>query len=67
MIGLGEALIIGGVVVLIFGATQIPKLARSMGQGFREFKKAVRDAKEDSPEHEAGAPAADSDGGDKKE
>ncbi len=46
MIGLGEALIIGGVVVLIFGATQIPKLARSLGEGLREFKKAVQDGKE---------------------
>jgi sec-independent protein translocase protein TatA len=46
MIGLHEALIIGGVVVLIFGATRIPKIGRSLGEGLTEFKKAVREAKE---------------------
>lgn len=46
MIGLGEGLIIGGAVLLIFGATQIPKLARSMGQGLKEFKKGVKEAKD---------------------
>jgi sec-independent protein translocase protein TatA len=46
MIGLGEILIFGGVLVLIFGATQIPKIARSLGEGLKEFKKSVREAKE---------------------
>jgi len=46
MIGLTEVLIVGGIVVLVFGATQIPKLAKSMGQGLKEFKKAVKEAKE---------------------
>jgi sec-independent protein translocase protein TatA len=46
MVGLGEALIIGGAVVLLFGATQLPKLARSLGEGLKEFKKAVKEAKE---------------------
>ncbi|MCX7028703.1 MAG: twin-arginine translocase TatA/TatE family subunit [Spirochaetes bacterium] len=46
MVGLGEALIIGAAVVLLFGATQIPKLARSLGEGLKEFKKAVKEAKE---------------------
>lgn len=53
MIGVGEALIIGGVVVAIFGASRIPKLARYIGEGFKEFKKAFREAgsqQEDIPE-----------------
>lgn len=53
MIGLGEALIIGGVVVAIFGASRIPKLARYVGEGFKEFKKAFREVgsqEEDIPE-----------------
>lgn len=46
MIGLGEILIFGGVLVLIFGATQIPKIAKSLGEGLKEFKKSVKEAKE---------------------
>jgi sec-independent protein translocase protein TatA len=54
MIGIGEILIFGGVLVLVFGATQIPKVARSLGEGLKEFKKSVKEAKEmdeeDKPE-----------------
>jgi sec-independent protein translocase protein TatA len=50
MVGLGEALIIGGAVVLLFGASQLPKLARSLGEGLKEFKKAVREAKAEDAE-----------------
>jgi sec-independent protein translocase protein TatA len=46
MLGIGEILIFGGVLVLIFGATQIPKIARSLGEGLKEFKKSVKEAKE---------------------
>jgi sec-independent protein translocase protein TatA len=45
-IGVGEVIIIIAVIVVIFGATQIPKIARSLGEGLKEFKKAVKDAKE---------------------
>lgn len=34
-----EWLIVAGVVLLLFGGTQIPKLARSLGQASKEFKK----------------------------
>jgi sec-independent protein translocase protein TatA len=30
-------------VLLLFGAKRIPEIARSMGQGIREFKKATKD------------------------
>jgi sec-independent protein translocase protein TatA len=33
-----ELLIVLAIVVLIFGSTQLPKLARSLGQAQREFK-----------------------------
>lgn len=46
MVGLGEIVVIGGVIVLVFGASQIPKLARSVGEGLKEFKRSVREAKE---------------------
>ncbi|MFN8103451.1 MAG: twin-arginine translocase TatA/TatE family subunit [Acidimicrobiia bacterium] len=37
--GLGptELLIILGIVVLLFGATRLPKLARSLGESKKEF------------------------------
>lgn len=31
------------VVLLLFGATKIPKLMRGVGQGIREFKSGLRD------------------------
>ena len=33
-----EWFVIAGVVLLLFGGTQIPKLARSLGQAQKEFK-----------------------------
>lgn len=38
-----EWVIIGLVVVLLFGAKKIPDLARGLGQGVREFKNAKND------------------------
>lgn len=37
--GLELALLLGG-IILLFGASKIPKLARNMGKGVSEFKKA---------------------------
>lgn len=41
-IGPTELLVILFIVVLIFGARKIPELARGVGEGIREFKKAAR-------------------------
>jgi sec-independent protein translocase protein TatA len=49
-IGTPEILIILGVIVLIFGSTQLPKLARSMGQAQKEFKKGLKENTEDEDE-----------------
>jgi sec-independent protein translocase protein TatA len=38
-----DILIIIALVVLLFGGSQIPKLARSLGQAQREFKRGVRE------------------------
>ena len=52
-IGAPEILIILGIIVLIFGSTQLPKLARSMGQAQKEFKKGLKEgADEDDDEVE---------------
>jgi len=41
MIGATEILIIGGVIFVLFGATAIPKFAKSLGKAKREFQKGV--------------------------
>jgi sec-independent protein translocase protein TatA len=47
MVGIGEMWPILIVVVLLFGAQRLPGLARSMGEGIKEFKKGVREIQED--------------------
>ena len=45
MFGLGgtELIILFVVILLIFGPSQIPKMARGLGQAMREFRKAQRE------------------------
>jgi sec-independent protein translocase protein TatA len=40
-LGAPELLIILAVVLLLFGSTRLPKLAKSLGQASKEFKKGV--------------------------
>lgn len=40
-LGFTEILVIGGVVLLIFGPKRLPELAKGLGKGIREFKKAL--------------------------
>jgi sec-independent protein translocase protein TatA len=53
-IGAPELIIILVVLLLLFGGTQLPKLARSLGQAQREFKRGISD------------PSSDDDADDKK-
>lgn len=41
-LGMTELLIILAIVILLFGARRIPELARGLGQGITEFKKAAK-------------------------
>ena len=41
-----DLFIVAAVVLLLFGGSQLPKLAKSIGQARREFEKAVRDEPE---------------------
>ena len=41
-LGFGEILLILLIVVLIFGTSRIPELGRGLGEGIRNFKKAVK-------------------------
>ncbi|MEM1577328.1 MAG: twin-arginine translocase TatA/TatE family subunit [Archaeoglobaceae archaeon] len=43
-IGTQELILIIVVVLLLFGASKIPELARNLGRGVAEFKKAQREA-----------------------
>ena len=41
--GGGEMLIVLLIILLLFGPSQLPKMARGFGQAIREFKKAQRE------------------------
>lgn len=44
-----EMLLVLGVVMLLFGASRLPKLARSMGQAGKEFKSGLKEGHTDEP------------------
>ncbi len=59
-----ELLIVLAIVVLLFGAKKIPDLAKGMGKGIKDFKKAIKEddeeevkeiAKKEEPKVEAAA------------
>ena len=50
--GIGELLVILLIVLLIFGAGKVPQIARSLGQGIREFRKVGKDMKDETGEEE---------------
>jgi sec-independent protein translocase protein TatA len=58
-IGLPEVLIFLVVVLLLFGASRVPEIGRSMGKGMREFKDAV--SGRDDDERPASLPRAPED------
>ncbi len=48
-IGPPELLIIFAILLLVFGATRLPKLARSMGQAGKEFKAGLKEGVTEQP------------------
>ncbi|MFM8270694.1 MAG: twin-arginine translocase TatA/TatE family subunit [Pseudomonadota bacterium] len=55
-LGVTEILVIGGVVLLIFGPKRLPELAKGLGKGIRDFKKALnepdeKDSSSDDPKN----------------
>lgn len=46
MIGTTEILVISGVIVLLFGASALPKFARNIGKAKSEFHKGMKESKE---------------------
>lgn len=49
-IGIPELLVILLIVVIVFGPTQIPKLARILGKGVKSFREGIEG--EETQEHE---------------
>jgi sec-independent protein translocase protein TatA len=58
-LGAPELIIILVIVLVLFGSTRLPKLARSIGQASKEFKKGIdegdKSPDEDKPEKEDSA------------
>jgi len=42
-LGMWELIVIFGIVFLIFGATRIPEIAKSLGKAIKEFKGASKE------------------------
>lgn len=51
-VGFPELLIILVVIALLFGASRLPKLARSIGQSAKEFRKGLEGVEEGEEEDE---------------
>jgi sec-independent protein translocase protein TatA len=45
----GELLIVLFIILLLFGGSKLPSLARGLGQSVKEFKKAAREDDEEKP------------------
>ena len=53
--GLDGVIVIVVAIVVLFGGTQIPKLARSLGSAQKEFKNGLQEGAATVPVKEAGA------------
>lgn len=42
-LGGGEIILVLALVLILFGAKKLPELAKGLGQGIKEFKKATRE------------------------
>ena len=46
-VGLPELLVIFLVLLLLFGANRLPEIGKSLGEGIREFKRAMKENSDD--------------------
>ncbi len=54
-----ELLVILFVVLVLFGGKKLPELARGLGKGFKEFKKAQKEIQDEINEEEFGSKQTD--------
>ncbi|MCS7264242.1 MAG: twin-arginine translocase TatA/TatE family subunit [Armatimonadetes bacterium] len=47
-LGPSELIFLGFIIVLLFGAKRVPELFASLGQGIREFKKAMHESESEN-------------------
>ncbi len=47
--GIGELVVIGVIIALLFGGKKIPELMKGLGSGIREFKQAASNENSDRP------------------
>lgn len=52
-IGVTELIIILVILLLLFGSTRLPQLAKGMGKSIREFKKGINEGADGEPADEA--------------
>ena len=44
--GMGEIIVILIIVLLLFGASRLPEIARAIGKSIKEFKKGLKETKD---------------------
>ena len=52
-----EIILILAVVLILFGAKKLPELAKGLGSGIKEFKKATREVTDEIQNADTGTPA----------
>lgn len=57
-IGAPELVIVLVIVLVVFGGSKLPKLARSLGEAQKEFKKGSEDGMDDKTSDDAGTTSA---------
>lgn len=59
-LGLPELIIILAILLLLFGATRLPKMARSLGKSAKEFKAGLKEGGADADDEEEEEPSSES-------
>jgi len=47
--GYGEMILIGFLILMLFGAKRLPEIGSSLGKSIRMFKKSIKDIQEELP------------------
>lgn len=57
-LGLPEILLIGFIVLMVFGAKRLPEIGASFGKGIREFKRSFNDVNDSVTGTDTSAPSS---------